>query len=126
MRGLLLIPALLVGLCGCDAVGPLTAASVGTIVVAKRDPADIVVSAVSGRDCSIVRLAIGKSYCAPVEPPPAPPPYCTRSLGVPDCWDGPNPFGYYQRPIADGPSDLNEAQERDRTARWPFKLTRDW
>ena len=36
-----------------------------------------------------MRLDQGKSYCRPIEPPPEPPPYCTRSLGVADCWRDP-------------------------------------
>ena len=116
----LLLPLLLTLLCGCEAaVGPLAVGGVASIVAVGRDPADIVVSAVTGRDCSIVRLTLGQSYCRPLDPVPVPPPYCTRSLGVVDCWDKPNPYGYYQRPVADGPSALTDLQEQSRTARWP-------
>jgi hypothetical protein len=107
-------------LCGCAAAaGPLVAANVASVVAVGRDPADIVVSVVSGRDCGIIRLARGQSYCRPVEAAAAPPLYCTRSLGVADCWDKPNPFGYYQRPMADGAWAPTELQEQNRTARWP-------
>ena len=95
------------------------AANAGSVVTFGRDPADLVVSLLSGRDCSIVRLAQAQSYCKPIEPPPMPPRYCTRSLGVADCWDKPNPFGTYQQSVADGPAELTAAQERNRTARWP-------
>lgn len=104
---------------GCSAVGPLGAAGVGSVVLFQRDPADIVVSAVTGLDCSVVRLSIGKGYCKPPEPPPEPPAYCTRSLGNVDCWDQPHPFGYYQRGLADGPYELTGQQEWRRAAPWP-------
>lgn len=105
---------------GCaDTAGPLAAVGIGSIVVAGRTPVDIAVSAAVGRDCSVVRLDAGKSYCKPVEPPPPPPAFCTRSLAAVDCWEGPSPFGYYQRGLADGPSDLTAEQERHRSAPWP-------
>lgn len=105
---------------GCaDTAGPLAAVGIGSIVVAGRTPIDIAVSAAVGRDCSVVRLDRGKSYCKPVEPPPPPPAFCTRSLAAVDCWEGPSPFGYYQRGLADGPSDLTAEQERHRSAPWP-------
>jgi hypothetical protein len=57
--------------------------------------------------------------CKSTEPPPEPPPYCTRSLGVVDCWQ----TGALPRPlppeVADGPRTLTPEQERDRTQRWP-------
>jgi hypothetical protein len=104
---------------GCEAAGPATAASVASVVAFGRDPADLVVSLATGRDCSILRLGQSESYCKPIDPPPLPQEYCTRSLGTPDCWDKPNPFGYYQQPLADGPQALTAAQDRNRTARWP-------
>ena len=39
----------------------------------QRTPADALYSLISGRDCSVVRLDQGKSYCRPVDPPPEPP-----------------------------------------------------
>ena len=114
VAGLLLAPS------GCDAVGPLAAASVGSVAVFGRGPMDIITSVVTGHDCSIVRLANGDSYCKPTEPPPPPQPYCTRSLGIVDCWATADPFGYYQRSTADGPTELTATQDANRTARWPF------
>lgn len=107
---------------GCaNTAGPLAAAGIGSIVVAGRTPVDIAVSAVVGRDCSIVRLDEGKSYCKPIEPPPLPPAFCTKSLAAVDCWDRPSPFGYHQRGLADGPTDLTTEQEWRRTAPWPSR-----
>ncbi len=110
----------LLALAGCAAAaGPVAVASVAAIATVQRDPADVVVSAVTGRDCSVVRLSVGQSYCKPVPPPPPQPEYCTHSLGTVDCWDHPDPFGYYQREVADGPTQLTPEQEAHRTARWP-------
>jgi hypothetical protein len=110
----------LLGGCGVDPV-TLTATAVGvtagSVAVIQRTPVDAVVSLATGRDCSAVRLDQGKSYCRPVEPPPPPVPYCTRSLGVADCWADPagHPPG-----LGDGPNTLTPAQEANRTRRWPF------
>ena len=63
-----------------------------------------------------MRLDQGKSYCRPIEPPPEPPPYCTRSLGVADCWRDPaslpEPAARARRGSR---STLTPAQEADRT-----------
>jgi hypothetical protein len=111
----------LLGGCGAD---PLTLTSTvmgtaaGSIAVIHRTPIDALYSLVTGRDCSIVWLDEGKDYyCRPIEPAPSPPPYCTRSLGVTDCWA--NPAGEPPQQ-ADGPDRLTAAQEANRTRRWPF------
>ena len=68
---------------GCDGAGLGAAAGVtaGSVAVIGRTPVDAVATVIAGRDCSAVRLDRGLSYCAPEEPPPSPPPYCTRSRG---------------------------------------------
>ena len=104
---------------GTSLLGIVAAAEVGTIAVLDRGMGDVAVSLVSGRDCSIVRLARQETYCAPREAPPAPPPLCTRSLGGVDCWAIPPAAWPPYRGIADGPATLNAAQERNRTQRWP-------
>ena len=91
--------------------------TVGSVAVLQRTPFDAAWSLVTGRDCSMVRLEQGKSCCRPVEPEPEAPPYCTRSLGVVDCWA--DPAGK-PPPVADGPPALTPAQEAHRTRRWPF------
>lgn len=109
-------------LAACD--GPtivgVGAANVLSLTLVGRAVPDILVSGVTGRDCSIVRMDRGQSYCAPVEPAPGPPPYCTRSLGRVDCWVTrpaavPSPPG-----VVDGPVTLTPAQEANRTAHWPL------
>lgn len=55
-------------------------------------------------------------WTKPVEPPPAPPAFCTRSLGVVDCWANPEALNSPPpRGVADGPRTLTPAQEINRT-----------
>ncbi|MBV8914927.1 MAG: hypothetical protein JOZ05_18050 [Acetobacteraceae bacterium] len=89
---------------------------------AGRGILDMGVSAVSGRDCSIVRLDRGQTYCAPPDGPDRLGPYCTRSLGVVDCWADPGLLPARQQEVADGPGPTPE-QLRYRAARWPKSLT---
>lgn len=118
-----LLPLLLLSACGATPEQWLTgvaALGVGSVAVIGRTPVDAVYSAVAGRDCSAVRVEQGKSYCRPEEPPPAPPPFCTRSLGVVDCWQTPADLPGRPTPVADGPMALTAEQEAHRTRSWPF------
>ena len=115
MRMFLLVPLISFG---CGPAAPFDAgAAVGSIVIFHRTPVDMVVSAVSGRDCSIVYLDQGERYCRPRERPPERPAFCTQSLGVPDCWADPATLPNRPRGLADGPAGLTVEQERDRTRR---------
>lgn len=117
------------GLAGCEArpdqVGlPIVAADTATDIVAVpllgRGIGDTVYSVASGRDCSVVRLDRGQSYCKPKEASPPPQQFCTRSLGVVDCWTNPEALNDGPpRGVADGPTTLTPEQEANRTARWP-------
>ena len=108
-------------LTACGEVGTLVAvaANVGVVPVAGRTLPDLIYSARTGRDCSMVRVEQGKSWCREPEPPAAPP-FCTRSLGTPDCWPSeaaqPMPA---RAGIAAGANRLTDAQERYRTRNWP-------
>ncbi len=95
------------------------ALGVGSIAVMHRSPFDAALSIISGRDCSVVRLDQGKSYCRPVEPPPQPQTYCTHSLAVVDCWRDPMALPDHPPPVAAGPDVLTPEQEADRLRRWP-------
>jgi hypothetical protein len=97
----------------------VAAAEAASVAVFGRGGFDLVYSAVSGRDCSIVRLDKGESYCKPKELPPAPPRFCTRTLGVPECFADPAFLPDHPAPLADGPTRLTPAQEKNRTAAWP-------
>ena len=118
----LLLPLLLLALVlsSCDAAYEgVAAVTVGSIATIHRTPIDAVVSLVTGKDCSAVRLEQGKTYCRPMEPKPETPPYCTRSLGVVDCWTDPATMVDLPPQVADGPSALTPEQEANRTRRWP-------
>lgn len=108
-------------LAGCGAEGQVSGALLGlnvaAIPVIHRDLIDAVYSASTGRDCSIVRLDEGQPYCKPPEAPPAPPRYCTRSLGAVDCWA--ERYPHYPEGVANGPLALTPAQEADRARPWP-------
>jgi hypothetical protein len=117
--GLLLM---LLGGCGAtpeQVASGVVGVTVGSVAVIGRTPGDAVYSLLTGRNCSVVRLDQGKTYCAPVEPPPETPPYCTRSLGVVDCWHDPAALPDHPPEVADGPRTLTPGQEADRTRRWP-------
>jgi hypothetical protein len=109
MRLGLIAVVLVLPLFGCGA----------SIPVFHRTPIDMVVSVVSGRDCSIVNLDKGEQYCSPREPPLQRPVFCTRSLGVADCWADPENLPGHPREVADGPRRLTREQEKQRTHSWP-------
>ncbi len=120
---LLTLTALPLGGCGLteEAAATIAVGGVaGTIAVLGRSPPDVLVSLVRGQDCSVVRLEAGKTYCKPQEPPPPQPPFCTRSLGVVNCWSDPGTLQDHPTQVADGPMTLSPAQEADRTRRWPW------
>lgn len=96
------------------------AVGIGSIAVMGRTPLDAVVSLVTGSDCSVVRLEKRQTYCRAEEPPPEEQPFCTRSLGRVDCWKDPSTLPGTLVGVADGPSKLTPAQEKDRTKGWLY------
>jgi hypothetical protein len=119
-----IILACVLGLTGCGISDNLGATIgmgtvVGSIAVIQRSPVDALYSLWTGRDCSVVRLDQGKTYCRPIEPEPEPPPYCTPSLGSVTCWKDPDTVPGHPRGVADGPSRLTAEQEADRLRTWP-------
>jgi hypothetical protein len=84
-------------------------------VAAITPPVDAAYSLVTGKDCSVVRWDQGKSYCRATERLPDALPYCTRSLGVVDCWRDPAAVPNLGPDVADGAHPLTPAQEKDRT-----------
>jgi hypothetical protein len=91
---------------------------VASVAAIHRTPPDAVWSLVTGRDCSLVRLDQGKSYCKPEETPPEPVPFCTRSLARVDCWQDPATVPGRHAGVADAPA-LTAAQEADMVRGWP-------
>jgi hypothetical protein len=122
--GVLPLVLVLLVLSGCGPHTPVIAAALvvatgASIPVFHRTPVDMVVSAATGRDCSVVNLDRGERYCRPAERAPETPVFCTRSLGVADCWNDPAKLPGHPREIADGPRVLTVEQEDDRTRWWP-------
>lgn len=122
MRAAMVLLGLCAGACSPEPWGALVGADLASVVVFGRGIGDIGVSALTGRDCSVVRLERGQTYCAPLDGPPLPGPVCTRSLGVVDCWTDPDKLPGRYRQVADGPAPT-PAQERYRRAPWPKALT---
>jgi hypothetical protein len=115
-----LVLVLLSPLAGCGAELPATAVvSAVSIPLFHRTPIDMAVSAASGRDCSVVHLDRLEQYCRPKEQPPEQPVFCTRSLGVADCWENPQKVPNNPREIADGPRSLTPDQDANRTGHLP-------
>ncbi|HVY14293.1 MAG TPA: hypothetical protein VHB27_03635 [Rhodopila sp.] len=122
MRWLLILAILGLGGCGVsDNLGAFigSAFTIGSVTTIGRSPPDAVYSLITGRDCSVVRLDQGKSYCRPVEPPPQAPEFCTRSLGTVDCWRRTQALDGRYQGVAAGPETLTPEQEANRTRRWP-------
>ena len=92
-----------------------------SVAVFGRDVVDIGVSAISGRDCSVVRLDRKQPYCAPREQVPGPEPFCTRTLGTVQCWTDPEHFASVPRTIVDTPG-LTAEQVSQIKARWPKSI----
>ncbi len=118
----LLLPCLCLGLLGGCAGAEAVVAVEGTSdMVFGRGIADIGVSAVTGRDCSAVRLDKGLPYCAPRGTLPAPPPFCTKTIGTVTCWTNPQDFASLPHQVADTPA-LTAEQTKLIKARWPAFL----
>ena len=109
-------------LAGCGpfgaAVGALAGAELATLPILHRGAGDAIYSAVTGRDCSVVRLEQGDGFCVPREGPITAPAFCTPSLARADCWDRPDLLPGAPRGLADAPMPT-PAQLADRTRRWP-------
>lgn len=95
----LLLCAAALGGCVPEAVVGVTA---GSLVFTGKTPLDHVAGLVSGQDCSAVRWERHGPWCVTPPAAPAPPPFCTRSLGSVDCWTRPPP-GAPLRGVADPP-----------------------
>ena len=114
---LLLLP---LAACGGEPPGILLGVEAASVVVFGRGIGDIAFSAISGRDCSVVRLDRGQTYCAP-RTEPVREAYCTRTLATVDCWSGPALLSVNRPSVEDTPPPT-DAQLRYRAARWPKSL----
>ncbi len=105
VRLIALFACIALGGCGpaaAPALGAYAGVEIASVALFHRGIEDLVVSAISGRDCSIVRLDRGLSYCARAEPP-RPTPFCTRTLGRPQCFDDPVALPDIPPELADTP-----------------------
>lgn len=116
---LCVIPLAGCGLSAGTGAGIGIGANVLAITTIHRTIPDAVVSLVTGKDCSMVRLDEGKSYCRQPRPLPPPPPYCTRTIGRVTCWSDPAMLPDHAPQVAEGPDVLNSAQIASREPRWP-------
>jgi hypothetical protein len=115
----LVLPLTACGVSWTVPVGAFAGANLASIMALHRTLFDVIWSFAANRDCSIVWLDKGLSYCKPIESEPPPLPYCTRTLGWVDCWTDPQVFIDPPRQVADGPYQLTPAQEKNRTRGWP-------
>lgn len=106
---------------GCVAAAALGGVEAASVAVFGRDIVDIGVSAVTGRDCSVVRLDRRQDYCAPREQLSQAEPFCSKTLGTVQCWVDPEKFGVLPRQVNDTPA-YSPDQARQITARWPKTL----
>jgi hypothetical protein len=115
------VVAFAASLAGCapGTVVPVAGGLGASIAIFHRDLFDVLYSGLTGRDCSIVRLDAGQTYCRGPEPLLTAPPYCTRSLGTVDCWSAPQLMPTIPPPVAAGPITPTAEQERYRLRRWP-------
>ncbi len=90
-------------LTACHPVVAIGAVEAASVTVFGRGSVDMAYSAISGRDCSIVRLDRGESYCKPKKTAAPAEPFCTRTLGVAECFAAPAELPDHPPPLADGP-----------------------
>lgn len=75
----------------CSAV-PYYAGFEGVSVIAtEKTMEDHVISLASGKNCSVVRLERGMTYCEEDEVIPKPEVYCYQELGDVTCYEAPDP-----------------------------------
>lgn len=93
MRGQGLAAAVLcIGLAACGAVTPYAMIDGAVVVGTEKTMADHAISLASGKDCSLVRIERGMTYCKEDEVAgPRPNLYCYRELAGVSCYDSPDP-----------------------------------
>jgi hypothetical protein len=118
---LLALLAALLPLGGCQpfyaASGTFAGLNVVALTTLGRGLPDAVVSFIRDRDCSVVRLEQGQSYCVPPDRVTVPE-FCTHSLGIADCWARPALLPGHPVGLADTPAATPEQIAR-RAHHWP-------
>ena len=115
MLSILLVCLTLLAACDGPGLFAAGAVNVASLTLTGRAVPDLLVSGVSGRDCSVARLDRGQSYCGPSNAEATPPPFCTRSLGAVDCWTRPPLATPAHRGVGDAPVPVGGDMRR-----WPY------
>jgi hypothetical protein len=74
----------------CSAATPYAMVDGATVITTEKTMADHVISLASGKDCSLVRLEQGTTYCEEDEVVPHPNLFCYRELAGVTCYDRPD------------------------------------
>jgi hypothetical protein len=93
--------------------------AIPSAALATAQPAGESRPAVGPPEQEAVEVAGRPFFCAPLQPLPRPPPYCTRSIGQVDCWVQPPLTLPPRRGVADGRESLTPAQAAQRRQCWP-------
>ena len=80
----------LLGGCSGQSMAHLAVADAAVVIGTDKTIADHVISVASGKDCSLVRVERGMTYCKEDEVVPMPEVYCYRELGGVSCYDAPD------------------------------------
>lgn len=75
---------------------------------------DYVAKKITGRECRAGYIADGEDWCAPVERPTPPQPYCTSSWNGVDCWARPELTPNMAHEVYEGPRGLTQEQNANR------------
>lgn len=98
---LALFPLLAAGCMSMVGMAAAPGAAIGTTVASGKTPVDHLVSAITGKDCSIRRNRQGLTYCVEDEKTPPVRVVCYRTLGDVSCYDHPDPFNDRQRAVVE-------------------------
>lgn len=100
----------LVALSGCElyasaptAATPLAAIEGLTVIGTHKTIGDHIASYQRGKNCSTVRLQLGRTYCEEDEQVPMEEVYCYRTLGDITCYDKPLPDREKYQPVGHAP-----------------------
>lgn len=91
MRKFPFFAALLLLLGACEAAVPYAIVDGAVVMGTEKTMADHVISLASGKNCSLVRIEKGLTYCEEDELTPVPNLYCYRELAGVTCYRKPDP-----------------------------------
>lgn len=101
----------LMALSGCElyasaptAVTPLAAVEGLTVIGTHKTIGDHIVSYQRGKNCSTVRVQLGRTYCEEDEQVPPEEVYCYRTLGDVTCYDKPMPASENYQTVGHAPA----------------------